>query len=377
MKKKIILLGSAFPYKVGSSQFNERLAKEFQLNDFDITIFTFKLQYPRFLFPGKTQFSDNSAPKDLKIVRKINTINPFNWIKVGREIKKLSPDYIIIRYMMPFMSPSMGTIARIAKKNRRTRIVGIIDNAIPHEKRIGDNVLSKYFFKAIDKFLYMSDKVREDLKSFGISDNASFCPHPLFDFYGAKTPKETACTKLGLELKTNYILFFGIIRNYKGLDLLLKAFNHDFFKENNVKLIVAGEFYSDYEKYNSIINELELNDRVIVHNKFIPEEDVSSYFSLSDLLVLPYKSATQSGVTQVGFFYDIPMLVTDVGGLGELIDENIGYVVPPNPEAIQEALIDFYKNKRQEKMSNNVSIKKQDFSWTRMVKTIDTLADEI
>lgn len=376
MSKKIVLLGSAYPYKVGSSQFNERLAQEFGSNDFDITIFTFTLQYPSFLFPGKSQFSDKEKPEGLKIARKINTINPFNWIKVGRELKRLKPDIVLIRYMMPFMSPSMGTIARIAKKNKITKIIGLIDNAIPHEKRLGDNLLSNYFFKPIDKFLYMSDKVKNDLATFGVETNTAFCPHPLFDFYGEKIPKKYAAKNLNIALEPSYLLFFGIIRNYKGLDLLLNAFNHEYFKDNNIKLLVAGEFYSDYEKYETLIKELQLEKQVIVHNRFIPDAEVSSYFSLSDLLVLPYKSATQSGVTQVGFFYDIPMLVTNVGGLGELIDKSIGYIVEPNSKEIQTALIDFYQNKRQQVMSSSVSIKKEDFSWKRMVNTINKISDE-
>lgn len=376
-KKKVFLLGSAYPYKVGSAQFNERLAKEFQDKDYEIHIYTFKLQYPSFLFPGKSQYSLASAPKNLTIHRKINTINPFNWIKVGREIKKQAPDFIIIRYMMSFMAPSMGTIARIAKRNKKTKAIGLIDNAIPHEKRFFDTILSKYFFKSLDRFLYMSQKVGNDLSSFGFNKNKAYCPHPLFDNYGEFVPKEEAYKNINLNSEFKYVLFFGLIREYKGLDLLLKAFDNSFFKESGIKLIVAGEFYSDIKKYEEIIREHNLQDSIIIHNKFIPDEEVSSYFSIADILVLPYKSATQSGVTQVGFYYNKPMLVTNVGGLGELIDENIGYVVNPTVNDLQNALLDFYKNNKQESFSHNVGEKKKMFSWERMVEAFNSLDNEI
>jgi glycosyltransferase involved in cell wall biosynthesis len=377
MTKKIILLGSAYPYKVGSAQFNERLAKEFQYENYEIHIYTFTLQYPKFLFPGKTQFSSSETPKNLIIHRKINTINPFNWFKIGREIKKQKPDFIIIRYMMSFMAPSMGTIARISKKNKFTKVIGLIDNAIPHEKRFFDTFLSKFFFKSIDKFLYMSNKVKNDLLNFGIEKGTAYCPHPLFDSYGDQISKEVALKNLDLNPQNKYILFFGIIREYKGLDILLEAITNEYFKQNNIKLIIAGEFYSDIQKYKDIITNNKLTDSVIIHNKFIPDNNVSSYFSVADILVLPYRSATQSGVTQVGFYYDKPMLVTNVGGLGELIDETIGYTVEPTSTEIQNALLDFYQNNKTEKLTKGVSVKKEEFSWKRMVNTFNKLADEI
>lgn len=374
--KKVFILGSAHPYKVGSAQFNERLAQEFKNEKYEIIIYTFKLQYPKFLFPGKSQYSDKEAPEDLIIKRKINTINPFNWFKIGLEIKKNKPDFIIIRYMMSFMSPSMGTISRIVKKNNFTKCIGLIDNAIPHEKRFFDTILSKYFFKSLDGFLYMSKKVGEDLSNFGFKSNKKYCPHPLFDNYGIKTDKIKAKNQLGLDKDYKYILFFGLIREYKGLDLLIEAIDHNYFKENKIKLLVAGEFYSDVNQYEKLINDKSLNDLIIINNKFIPNEDVSLYFSASDILVLPYKTATQSGVTQVGFYYNKPMLVTNVGGLGELIDSEIGYIVDPKAKAIQDALLDFFINNKEIYLSENVSKRKKMFSWKRMTDTFNEINNE-
>lgn len=374
--KKVFILGSAHPYKVGSAQFNERLAQEFKNEKYEIIIYTFKLQYPKFLFPGKSQYSDKKAPEDLIIKRKINTINPFNWFKIGLEIKKNKPDFIIIRYMMSFMSPSMGTISRIVKKNNFTKCIGLIDNAIPHEKRFFDTILSKYFFKSLDGFLYMSKKVGEDLSNFGFKSNKKYCPHPLFDNYGVEIDKIKAKKKLGLDKDYKYILFFGLIREYKGLDLLIDAIDHNYFKENKIKLLVAGEFYSDVNQYEKLINDKLLNDLITINNKFIPNEDVSLYFSASDILVLPYKTATQSGVTQVGFYYNKPMLVTNVGGLGELIDSKIGYVVDSKAKAIQDALLDFFINNKEIYLSENVSKRKKMFSWKRMTDTFNEINNE-
>ena len=366
MAKHVVIVGPAHPYRGGIAQFNHRLAQEFIAQDHRVEVYNFTLQYPNFLFPGKTQYSTSDAPKGISIFRKINSINPFNWIKVGRELKHKKPDVVIFRYWLPFLAPCLGTIARIIKKNKHTKCVAIADNIIPHEKRMGDSFLTKYFVNSIDSFLVMSKTVEKELKTFSTTKPCAFYPHPLYDNFGEILSKEAAKKTLQLEENTRYILFFGLIRDYKGLDLLLEAFNHIFFLENNIKLIVAGEFYGSSEKYQAAIKQL--GTQIILHDKFISDEDVKNYFCASDVVVQPYKSATQSGITQIAYHFNKPMIVTNVGGLAELVpNSKVGYCVEPNVKEIQSALINFFSQNKEEEFSKNVEVEKQKFSWKDLV----------
>lgn len=369
--KKVIIIGTAYPYRGGLAAFNERLAREFAATGYSVRFETFTLQYPGFLFPGKSQYADWAKPTDLEINRSVNSINPLTWMKVGRRIKREKPEIVIFKYWLPFMAPCFGTIARIVRRNRFTRIVGIADNIIPHEKRIGDQMLTSYFMKTIDGMVPMSQSVKDDIALFRSDIPVKLCPHPLFDNFGEKLNREDALSKLGLDAGFRYFLFFGFIRDYKGLDWLLEAFADKRLKSFPVKLIVAGEFYSDATPYHDLIRKLNLNDRVVLKTDFIPDEKVKIFFSAADLVVQPYKSATQSGVTQIGYHFDKPMLVTNVGGLPEIIpDKKIGYVVEPKPSAIADALFDFLQNNRQEFFEENVKKEKQKFLWSNMVSAI-------
>jgi len=245
VKRKIIIIGTAHPLRGGLANYNERIAKAFLENGDEVTIYNFSLQYPEFLFPGKTQYSSEPPPENLDIKTIVNSVNPFNWIKIGIKIKKLKPELVIIKFWIPFMAPCLGTIARIAKKNKHTKIVSILDNIIPHEKRIGDKALSNYFVKSVDGFVAMSKSVLTDIETFDKQKPKLFNPHPLYDNFGEIVSKEKAKENLELEQETNYLLFFGLIRDYKGLDLLLEAFADERFRKMPLKLIVAGEFYSD------------------------------------------------------------------------------------------------------------------------------------
>ena len=305
---KIVLLGTAWPYRGGLASFNERLIKQFSIEGHETQIITFTLQYPSILFPGKTQYSDSPPPPEIKITRKVNSINPFNWRKVGNQIKDIAPDILIIKYWMPFMAPCFGTIAGIVKKNKKTKVVCIADNIIPHEQKFYDRSFTRYFIKNVDAFVVMSDSVLRDLAQFNRSKLRAKNPHPLFDNFGEKVSKEIACSKLGLDVSKNYILFFGFIRAYKGLDLLLKAFADLRIKELKIQLIIAGEFYEDEKPYEQLIKELQLTDSVHSFPKFISDEEVKNYFCAADLVVQPYKNATQSGVTQIAYHFEVPML---------------------------------------------------------------------
>jgi len=376
--KTIKIIGPAFPYRGGIATFNERLAQEFMLVGFDVEIETFIVQYPSFLFPGKTQYNDKPAPETLNIKRTINSVNSLNWLKVGRRIGREGPDLVIIRYWLPFLAPCLGTIARLIRKNKHTIIICLADNIIPHEHRPGDRLLTNYFMQRIDGLIAMSQSVLKDGNSFRKNLPQGFCPHPIFDNYGEKLSFEEAKQKLNLDVKTRYLLFFGFIRDYKGLDLLISAFADERLRQFPVKLLVAGEYYSNPEPYLKLIKDNHLENLIELRTDFIPDDEVNLYFSAADMVVQPYKSATQSGVTQVGYHFNRPMLVTNVGGLSEIIpDGKIGYVVEPESQEIANVLVDFYANDRMVEFEANIVEEKKKFSWSNMVNTFVSVYREI
>ncbi len=365
--KTIKIIGPAYPYRGGLANYNERLAREFLAHGHQVSIETFTLQYPNILFPGKSQYVDGPAPKNLDITRTVNSVNPINWTAVGSRIKKEKPDILMIRYWLPFMAPALGTICRIVRSNKHTKVICLADNIIPHEKRPGDQLLTSYFMNSIDGMVAMSQSVLDDIDQFNKDLPRALCPHPLYDNFGPKTDTEEAKSLLGLDQDTNYLLFFGFIREYKGLDLLLEAFADERLKQFPVKLIIAGEFYTKPEPYLEMMRKLQLTDRIVLRTDFIPEKHVTRYFGACDMVVQPYKSATQSGVTQIGYHFEKPMLVTNVGGLPEIIpDQVIGYVTEPNALSIADALVNFYQNKRKNEFEANIREEKKKFSWENM-----------
>lgn len=372
--RKIVLIGSAHPLRGGLATFNERLIREYRRMDEDASILTFSLQYPSVLFPGKTQYSTEPAPADLPILVKVNSINPFNWIRTGLQLRRMKPDLILVKYWMPFMAPCFGTICRIARGNSHTRVITIIDNLIPHERRPGDMQLSRYWIGSVDGCVTMSRSVLADLDRFDKEKPRVYCPHPLYDNFGAAVSRETALERLKLDPAFRYALFFGFIRDYKGLDLLLEAFGEAPLQSPELRLIVAGEFYCDPKPYQAIIEKHGLQDRVVMSNDFIPDSRVGDYFCAADVVVQPYRSATQSGVTQIAYHFDKPMIITDVGGLSEFVPhEKVGYITEPDPAAIAQAIRRFYDEGRQAEFSANAAVEKQKYSWKRMVEAIDSM----
>lgn len=375
--KKIRLIGTAYPYRGGLAAYNERLAREFQEQGHEVTIETFTLQYPSLLFPGKTQFAGWEPPRHLKIIRSVNSISPLNWIRTGLRIRKERDDLVLIKYWMPFMAPCFSTLARLIRKNGRTRIICIADNIIPHEKRTGDAFLTRIFLNSIDAMVTMSESVSADVSLFNRKLPVRLSPHPLFDDFGEIVSRETALKHLSLDPRYRYLLFFGFIRDYKGLDWLLTAFADERLRKYPVKLIVAGEFYSDSKPYFDLIGQLRLEEHVILKTEFIPNNEVNQYFCASDMVVQPYKQATQSGVTQIGYYFNKPMLVTNVGGLPEIIPHmKVGYVVEPHPEAIADALVDFFREKRLQEFSGHAESEKQKYRWENLVNAILEVYDE-
>jgi glycosyltransferase involved in cell wall biosynthesis len=369
---KIIIIGTVHPYRGGLAAFNERLAREFLKEGHEVEVYTFTLQYPSFLFPGKTQFSDEPAPEGLKIFRKINSINPFSWLKVGRSIRRKKPDLAIFCYWMSFMSPCFGTIARQIRKDSSITQLGLIHNMIPHEPNVLDRLLPSYFVNTMNGFVTLSKSVIQDVDKFDKHSSPKlFSPHPIYDHYGEIMARETALQHLKLPTNKEYVLFFGFIRSYKGLDLLLDAFADERLKNMNVELIIAGEFYQDASVYTEQIERLGIANKVHLHTDFIPDSKVNQYFSACDIVVQPYKSATQSGVTQIAYYFDKPMLVTNVGGLPEIVPHGkVGYVVAPSPEEIADALVDFFENSKSGTFVENVKVEKEKYSWTKMLETI-------
>ncbi len=370
---RIIIIGTAHPYRGGLASFNERLARQFLDDGHNAEIYTFTLQYPGFLFPGETQFTDSPAPEGIRITRVLNSINPFNWIRTGYKIKREKPDIIMIKYWHPFMAPCLGTVARIAKKNKahKLKVICIFDNVIPHERKPGDRLLTKYFTGSIDGAVVMSQSVGEDLKKFRVNIPVIYNPHPLYDNYGDLIPREEALKKLNLSNDYSYLLFFGFIRAYKGLDLLLEAFADKRLRNRKLKLIVAGEFYESDEPYKKIIMNNDIGNDVLLFDRYIKEDEVASFFSAADLVVQPYKSATQSGVTQIAFHFEKPMLVTDVGGLREIVPHGkCGYVVKPDPGPITESIIDFFENSRKGQFIEGIKKEKDKFTWNKLTNSI-------
>ena len=374
--KKVIIIGPAHPLRGGLASFNERLARQFQLQGFNTSIYTFSLQYPSFLFPGTTQYSTEPKPLDLNIKVCINSINPFSWIKVGLELKKIQPDIIVVRYWLPFMGYCLGTILRIVKRNKHTKIICIADNIIPHEKRIGDTQFTKYFVKPIDAFITMSEKVMQDLKKF-TNKPALQIVHPLYDNFGEPLNKQEARKHLSLPQNENIILFFGFIRKYKGLDLLLEAMSLLKSKQptTNIKLLIAGEFYEDQKLYDNLIAQLNISSSLILKTDFIPDSEVKYYLSAADFVIQPYRNATQSGVTPLAYHFNKPMLVTNVGGLPDLVpDYKVGLIAEPTAISIAEKIIELYQLGEQYFLPHLLEEKKK-YSWSILLDKILSLAN--
>ncbi len=366
----IVLLGPAYPYRGGIASFTERLAREFEYQGHRCTLVTFSLQYPGVLFPGKTQYAEGVASPKLTIRRWVNTINPISWIKTGIAIRKLNPDMIIVRYWMPFFAPAFGTILRIAGFKKRTRIICIADNIIPHEKRPGDTLLTSYFNGAVEAYLVMSEQVKCDLEKLGIRKETVLLPHPLFDHFGDKADRLVAREALKLDPQQGILLFFGFIRHYKGVDLLLEAMTDPRIKALGYQLIIAGEFYEDEKPYRQYIQDHDLEGTVRIDNQFIPESHIAWYFSAADVLVQPYRHATQSGVTPLAMHFDLPMIVTDAGGLKEMVADGVtGLVVGQQPASIAEGILQYFALGK-DHFSQNIPAYKGLYSWNRLATAL-------
>ncbi len=375
--QRVLIIGPAHPLRGGLATFNHRLAFAFMENGMDAELVSFSLQYPSFLFPGKTQYSDEPAPTGLRIRSLINSVNPLNWYQVGNQLRHERFDLIIVRYWLPFMGPALGTILRQIKKNRHSRIVCIADNVIPHETRPGDRLFTRYFVGACQAFLTMSEKVRNDLKEFITDQPTVLVSHPLYDNFGTILSTAEARTLLGLPTDQKIILFFGFIRPYKGLDLLLRAMADTRIRTSGIKLMIAGEFYEDRKPYDELIRALGIQDQLLLRTDFIPDSQVRQYICAADFVIQPYKSATQSGVTPLAYHFEKPMLVTNVGGLPDLVpDGESGLVAEPTPESISDGIVKLYQQGHEHFLPHIRRIKKE-LSWNVLTHKLNDLAHGI
>jgi len=380
MSGTVVIIGPGYPLRGGLATFDQRLAREFISEGWDCMIYSFSLQYPGFLFPGTTQYSTEPPPDGLTILSRINSINPINWLSVGRELRKKRPDIIVVRYWLPLMGPALGSILRQVRKNRHTRIVAITDNVIPHEKRPGDRPFTRYFLNSCDAFITMSEKVLSDLRQFQPARPARHVVHPLYDNFGDPISRKEARTLLrekGVAIGDNdkVLLFFGFIRKYKGLDVALQAMADRRIRDLGVKLLVAGEFYEDAAPYHDLIARLNIAPSLLLRTDFIPDGEVRNYVCAADAVIQPYRNATQSGVTPLAYHFEKPMIVSNVGGLAALVPhEKVGLVAEPEPAAMADAILRFFI------LGDSWFIpalkqEKDKYSWSRLVATIFELCN--
>jgi glycosyltransferase involved in cell wall biosynthesis len=375
---KVVNIGPAFPLRGGIANFNLALSREFCRSGYASEIISFSYQYPRLLFPGKTQFEQGQVPNDIKISNLISSVNPLSWFRTARYIRNLNPGLVVIHYWMPFMAISLGKIIRLVKRSKEIRAIAVTHNIIPHEKHTGWKFMTRYFLKSCDGFITMSSSVSDALAAFRIKVPSASIHHPVYNIFGEKVSRQTAAEFLGLRPTSHFLLFFGLVRRYKGLELLLKAMPYIVQQIKDIKLIIAGEFYSGKEEYFNLINELQILEHVHIVNRFIPSEEVKFFFSIADLVVQPYLTATQSGITQIAYHFEVPVVVTDVGGLAELVpDGKVGYVIPVDFRQVSRAVIDFFEFNRANQFRDGLKEEKKKYTWTRMVQGIMELADKI
>ncbi len=374
---KIIIVSTAFPLRGGIAHFNALLAKHLGKHH-DVETITFKRQYPAFLFPGKTQEESGNTGSGETLTpapQLIDSINPFNWISVANTIIKRKPDLLIFKYWLPFFGPCFGTIAKLVKWRTKAQILFICDNIIPHEKRPGDVAFTKYAFSAANYFVVQSKSVEQDLNKHFPNSTYKLIAHPVYENFGAIISQDQAKAKLGITSK-NVILFFGYIRQYKGLMTLIDSMKQIIDAgHSDYQLLVVGEFYDEEQKYRDKVKELHLESSIRFFSDYVPNDEVATYFSASDVVVLPYRSATQSGIVQIAYNFDRPVIATDVGGLAEVvINDKTGFIVPPeDSNALSRAIIRFFNEREEKQFTANVREEKKKYSWDTFIQNIEEL----
>lgn len=370
---RIAILSCFYPFRGGIAQFNAHILEELG-RDNEVRAFNFTRQYPKLLFPGKTQYvtpEDEAAPVESTAV--LDTINPFTWARTARLIRKWQPDLLILRYWMSWFAPSLGYVVR----HCGCKSIAILDNVIPHEPHFFDKPLTKYFLKGCDGFVTLTNAVADDLKALKPDARYEVFPHPVYDHFGEPLTREDACRQLGLDPARKTLLFFGLIREYKGLDILLEAFRG---LPDDYQLVIAGEPYGSFEKYQRILDSLPGKDRVKVFPQYIRDSEVKLYFSAADVSVLPYRTATQSGISAASYHFDVPLIVTDVGGLKETIGERgTGLVAPKaDPEDVRKEIVRYFEDASIAPACREaIKKEKERLSWNRFCSCLTAFAKEL
>jgi glycosyltransferase involved in cell wall biosynthesis len=366
---KIVFLSTFYPYRGGIAQFNALIYREIE-KVCEVEAVTFSRQYPAILFPGKTQLvTPEDAADVIPSKRWLDSINPLTYFRTARRIKKMQPDLIITKYWMTFFAPSLGFV--LGRQTKKTKRISILDNVIPHEKRFFDNWCNRYFLKRNDGFVVMSEKVLKDLLFYVPNARYIHVPHPVYNQFGEKLTRINALQKLGLEkiADKNIILFFGIIRDYKGLDWLLEAMA---LLSDEFQLIIAGEVYGSFQKYQEIIDKRQLKNRVSLFANYIGDDEVKDYFSAADVCVLPYKSATQSGITSISNHFELPLIATNVGGLAEtILHQKTGIIINElEPKAIAASINYYFEANLKAQYESNIKVQNLDNTWQNFADKI-------
>jgi len=372
---RIAYLSTFYPFRGGIAQFNALLYKELIKLGHVVDAWTFTTQYPDFLFPGETQFvKEQDNAEIINSNRILSTINPLSWITAANKIKKNNPQLLLMKYWLPFFAPSLGYVA--SKLNKNTKVITILDNVIPHEKRFFDNILTLYFLDKNHGFIAMSEKVKEDLLAIKPDAKVELIPHPLYNHFGEKLDKEEARSRLSINKNKKTLLFFGFIRDYKGLDILIESFGK---LDDSYQLIIAGEVYGDFKKYDKLIISNPNKHNIYKFIKYINDNEVNIYFSAADVCILPYRNATQSGIIGIAYHFELPIIATNVGGLSETIKhEKTGLIINKlNVEALANEIKKFFEYYNKESFIENIIKLKKELSWENFAKRIIEFSNNI
>ncbi len=368
-RNSVLLLGPSYPYRGGIAETQNEFAITLKNLDYEVYVWTFKFQYPSAFFPGKTQISKDLKPNELNIERKIHSMNPLNWIKLAREINKIKPKYLFLRYWTPFLAPCWFNIGK--RISKETKVIGLVDNWIPHETKFSDRFLNNLFEKTCDCFVTLSSYVSNQIKQ-SSSKNILSSFHPINNLLPDSIEEKIAYKKLNLNPEKEYILFAGLIRKYKGLDLLVDAFRKISKEMPKLELIIAGEFYDDKRKYYNLIENYKIENKVKIFANFQTKDDLRDLFCASKIVILPYKSASQSGITPLAYKYLKPIVATDIPGLSKQISEDqTGIICKINPDSIADGIKKALAPKNYLKMKDKISTKRKNYTWEKF--TLNTI----
>ncbi len=377
--KSIAVLGLTYPFRGGIAHYTTLFVRELRKSH-RVDFLALTRQYPAFLFPGHTQYDDSQNPIVEAHTACIDSINPWTWIKNAWRLRRAAPDLVVIQWWHPFFALAFGTIANLVACFSNIKICFLCHNVLPHESTVFDRMLLTYAFWKTNDFIVHSEEDQQNLIKMKPKANIKRNIHPSYSVFGDFDTynKHEARQKLGLEIDKKIVLFFGLIRKYKGLQYLIRAMP-DVISAFDCTLLIAGEFYDAKSDYLELIEECGVGNHTIVVDRYISNEDVSAYFCSADVVVLPYVDATQSGIVQIAFGLHKPVITTRVGGLPEAVDH--GYtgllVEKESPKALAEAIIRYYTENCEETFSQEIVKRAMQFGWDHEIRNIEAfMADQ-